>query len=93
MQLLESEPSIKAIDKNTFIIPGLLSINEFNDYFNEHIESENYDTMSGFIIETIGRIPEGTDEKNIEYKNLIFKIEEVKEKRIEKIKLYIQSKE
>ncbi|ALB46565.1 hemolysin family protein [Clostridium beijerinckii] len=89
----EDEPSIKVMDKNTFLIPGMLSISDFNDYFNVHIESENYDTMSGFIIETIGRIPEGTDEKNIEYKNLIFKIEEVKEKRIEKIKLYIQSEE
>ncbi|WP_271813806.1 hemolysin family protein [Clostridium beijerinckii] len=89
----EDEPCIKAIDKNTFLIPGMLSISDFNDYFNVHIESENYDTMSGFIIETIGRIPEGTDEKNIEYKNLIFKIEEVKEKRIEKIKLYIESEE
>ncbi|NRY63157.1 hemolysin family protein [Clostridium beijerinckii] len=89
----EDEPCIKAIDKNTFLIPGMLSISDFNDYFNVHIESENYDTMSGFIIESIGRIPEGTDEKNIEYKNLIFKIEEVKEKRIEKIKLYIESEE
>ncbi len=46
--------------------------------------------MSGFIIEILERIPSNTDEQEIEYENLIFKIEEVKEKRISKIKLYIQ---
>ncbi|MFW2490179.1 hemolysin family protein [Clostridium chromiireducens] len=89
----EDEPAIKAIDKNTFIVPGMLSIDDFNEYFNVYIESENYDTMGGFIIETIGRIPKSTDEKDIEYNNLIFKIEEIRENRIEKIKLYIQSED
>ena len=88
----EAEPTIKKIDNNTFIIPGMLSINDFNDYFNVDIINENYDTMSGFIIDIIGHIPKNTEENNIEYENLIFKIEEVKEKRIEKIKLCIQNK-
>lgn len=89
----EAEPAIKKIDSNTFIIPGMLSINNFNDYFNVDIINENYDTMSGFIIDIIGHIPNNTEENNIEYENLIFKIEEVKEKRIEKIKLCIQNEE
>lgn len=89
----EAEPAIKKIDSNTFIIPGMLSINDFNDYFNVDIQNENYDTMSGFIIDIIGHIPNNTEENNIEYENLIFKIEEVKEKRIEKIKLCIQNED
>ena len=89
----EDEPAIKAVDNNTFIISGKLSISDFNDYFNARIESENYDTISGFIIENIGRIPKSTEEQNIECENLIFKIEEVKEKRIEKIKLFIRNEE
>lgn len=89
----EDEPAIKVVDNNTFIISGKLSINDFNDYFNARIQSENYDTISGFIIENIGRIPKSTEEQNIECENLIFKIEEVKEKRIEKIKLFIRNEE
>jgi len=85
----EDKPAIKKIDNNTFIIPGMISINDFNDYFNVDLKSQNYDTMSGFIIEIIGRIPKSTEEKNIQHKNLSFKIEEIKEKRIEKIKLCI----
>ena len=89
----EDEPSIEKIDSNTFIVPGMLSINDFNEHFNVEIKSETYDTMSGFMIEIMGCIPESTDEKHIEYDNLVFKIKEMKEKRIEKIKLSFKNEE
>ncbi|WP_454053133.1 hemolysin family protein [Clostridium sp. Marseille-Q7071] len=88
----EDEPAIKKIDNNTFIIDGMLSLDDFSDYFHIDIESDNYDTVNGFIVDLLGRIPETTEEENIEYENLIFKLEQIKEKRIEKIKVYIQVK-
>lgn len=89
----EDEPAIEKVDDNTFIISGMLSINDFNNYFNVDIKSENYDTMSGFIIETIGYIPKSPEEKHIEYENLVFIIKEIKEKRIEKIRLSLKKEE
>ncbi|NFV11631.1 hemolysin family protein [Clostridium sp. FAM 1755] len=86
----EDEPAIKKIDDNTFIIDGRVSLDNFNDYFNINIESQDYETINGFLINLLGHIPMSAEEKNIEYKNLIFKIEEIKEKRIEKIKIYVQ---
>jgi putative hemolysin len=87
----DEEPEVSKIDSNTFIIDGMLSIDDFNEYFNVNIESEDYDTIGGFIIDLLGRIPISGEEGNWEYENLVFKIEEVKEKRIEKIKVYIQN--
>lgn len=86
----DDEPEIKKIDTNTSIVDGMLSIDDFNDYFDVKIESDDYDTIGGFLIDLLGRIPEGAEENNIEYEKLIFKILEVKEKRIEKIKVYVQ---
>ena len=88
----EDEQDIKIIDNNTFIIDGMLSLDDFNDYFNVEIKCEDYETISGFIIDILGRIPESAEEDNIEYENLVFKIDEVKENRIQKIKVYVQSK-
>ncbi len=85
------EPEIDKIDKNTYIIDGMLSLDDFNDSFHVNIESNNYDTIGGFIIDLLGRIPESAEENNLEYENLLFKIEEVKEKRIEKIKVNVKS--
>lgn len=87
----DDEPKIKKIDCNTFIIDGLLSLDDFNDYFHLDIIGEGYDTIGGFLIDLLGRIPKNAEEKNIEYENLIFKIEEIKEMRIEKIKVYVQN--
>jgi putative hemolysin len=85
----DEEPNVNKIDNNTFIIDGMMSIDDFNDHFHLNIESEEYDTIGGFIIYLLGRIPSNTEEKDIEYENLVLKIEEVKEKRIEKLKVYI----
>lgn len=85
------EPEIQKIDNNTFIIDGMLPLDDFNEYFDVNIESEDYDTISGFLIDLLGYIPENGEEKDIEYKNLIFKIEEVKEKRIQKIWVGVQN--
>ncbi|WP_252226160.1 hemolysin family protein [Clostridium sp. ZBS2] len=86
----EEECYIQKIDGNTFIVNGLMPINDLNDYLNIQLVSEDCDTISGFLINFIGRIPEDIEEKVIEYENVIFKIESVKEKRIEKIKICIQ---
>jgi putative hemolysin len=87
----DDEQDIKKLDNNTFILDGMLSVDDFNEYFNMNIESEDYDTISGFLISLLGRIPKSAEEKNIEYENLAFKIEKIKDKRIEKIKVYVQS--
>jgi len=84
----DDEPDIKKIDNNTFIIDGMFSVDDFNDYFDANIEKEDYDTMSGFLIYTLGYLPDENEEDTIEYEDFVFKIEEVKEKRIQRIKVY-----
>lgn len=86
-------PKIKKIDNSTYIIDGLLTIDELNDSLDLDISSENYDTISGLLIDTMGEIPNEGDDRTIEIDNMVFKIESVKKKRIEKIKLYIGSRE
>lgn len=85
----DNEPYITKVDNNTYIVNGLLSIDEFNEHLNTKLESEDFDTIGGFLIHEIGTIPQNGYDKTIEYENMTFKIEEVKEKRIEKIKVCI----
>jgi len=89
----ETIPKIKKIDNSTYIIDGLLTIDELNESLDLNICSENYDTISGLLIDTMGEIPSEGDDRTIEIDNMVFKIESVKKKRIEKIKLYISGRE
>jgi putative hemolysin len=83
------EYSIEKIDDKTYMLTGLIYIDDINDELGLEIESENHDTISGFLLDIIGVIPEEDDRRVIKFENLIFEIIEIKEKRIEKIKLTI----
>ena len=85
----DDEPDIRKVDNNTYIVNGLLSIDELNDHLDLNLVSKQYNTIGGFLISLMGCIPKINENKTIEYGNVIFKIEEVKERRIGKIKICI----
>ncbi len=84
---------IKKLDDSTYLIDGLVTIDELNIKLDLDIYSENYDTISGFLIDKMGAIPQENDKSTIEIDHLIFKLESVKNKRIDKVKLYIGKKD
>lgn len=86
-----NEERIKKIDENTFLVDGLTTLEELNEKLDLGIElDEDIDTISGFIINLIGRIPTEEDEKILEYDNMTFEIEKLGDKRIEKIFISIK---
>ena len=84
---------IKKLDDTTYLIDGMTTIDELNMKLDLDIYSENYDTISGFLIDHMGTIPQEHDERTIEIEHMVFKLESVKNKRIDKVKLYIGVKE
>lgn len=89
----DEEILLKNISKNTFLASGLISINELNEklHINLDSESDDYDTLGGFIIKLIGYIPKKDDDCIVNYKNIIFKIKEVNKKRIVKVEITINN--
>jgi len=91
----EEEPELEQIDENTYMVSGFMNIYDLNEELGIHLESDNIETVGGFIIDILGEIPEenGIEERVIEYEDLVFKIVSIKERRIEKVKLHIKPKE
>ena len=87
----EEETEIVKVDENTYMIDGNTDLDDINDELGLELVSENSETLGGFIIELLGDLPdeEEKEDKVIEYENLVFKIKSVKDRRIEKVKLYI----
>lgn len=85
----EDEPDIKKIDNHTYLVDGLISIKELNERLHLQLDEdcEDYDTLGGLLINLIGYIPTEGDYQVIEYQNIIFKIDRIKEMRIEKVKV------
>ena len=83
----EVENIYEEIDENTFILSGSMAIYEVEGLLNIEIEDGDYDTLSGYLVEQLGRIPdEDENEIEVETPDVTYKIEEVKDKRISRVK-------
>lgn len=86
----ENDPQIIPLEEGSYLIDGLITIDEVNNKFHLDINTENYDTMSGFVIDELGYIPKEGDHKKIECPNFTIEIVSVKEKRIHQLKLVLR---
>ena len=83
----EEDPDIKKIDDNTFILSGTLTSYEIKKLFNVEIPEGDYETLSGYLLDRLGRIPDENEHPVIEDDNLTYKVEEMEDKRIKYVKV------
>ena len=89
----EVEKTVEKIDETTYLLNGNIAIYEVEDYLNISIEEGEYDTLSGYLVEKLGRIPNEKDKgKLIETEKVIYKLEKIEDKHIEKVKACIIEK-
>lgn len=85
--------SVREIAENTYIVQGTMTLNEFNDYFETNLESDDVDTIAGFYLTGVGSIPsQEVKEKHVvdsNDKRLTLINDKVKDGRITKLKLLI----
>lgn len=55
--LEDDEENINTHDNNRYTIKALTPIDEFNTYFNLNIDSDEYDTVGGLVINAFGHLP------------------------------------
>ena len=78
----DEEKEFEKIDDNTFLISGSVSIHDLRKILGVEIPEGEYDTLSGYLIELLGRIPSDDEKPVIETKRVTYKIEDYEEKRI-----------
>ena len=76
------EEEYKKIDDNTYILEGNMPIYDVNKLLDSKIPEGDYDTLSGYLQEELGRIPKDEETPIIETKEITFKIEKSEDKRI-----------
>ncbi len=82
----EEEKEFEKLDENTYMLAGNMAIYDVNKILNAEIPEGDYDTISGFLQEQLGRIPEDEETPIVETKKVTYKIQECEDKRILKIK-------
>lgn len=82
-----SENKVVELDSNTYLIDGSLAIYDLEKIFDIEIPEGDYDTISGYLIDLLGRIPKTKENIIIETEQLDFKVEKVKNKKIVQVKV------
>ena len=82
----EVEEEYEKIDDDTYILSGSMPIYDVNKLIDAKIPEGDYDTLSGFLQEELGRIPDEEEYPTIETKEITYKIQEYEDRRIVKVK-------
>lgn len=82
-----SENKVVELDSTTYLIDGSLAIYDLEKIFDVEIPEGDYDTISGYLIDLLGRIPKPKENIIIETEQLDFKVEKVKNKKIVQVKV------
>ena len=82
------EDFIKEISEREYMIEGSTNLDDLNDRLDLQLESEDYDSLGGFIIEHLDRLPEEGDSITTE-DGLRLVVESLDKNRIESVHAYL----
>ena len=75
-------------NEEEYIIEGSMNLDDLNDSLGLNLSSEDYDSLGGFIIEHLDRLPEQGDELTTD-DGIRLVVAEIQKNRVESVHLYI----
>ncbi|MFO3665460.1 hemolysin family protein [Anaerococcus sp. ENR0831] len=81
----KDEKDIFKLTENSYLVKPALHLSDFNDYFNLELEEIKNDSIGGYVIDNLSRIPEQGD--SVEIENLKITVDEVDRYKIEMLKV------
>lgn len=85
----EEENGIKKLDDEHYLVPALTEIYDFNEYFATDLDTENSDTIGGFVLSRFGYVPQVGEQ--VWFDGLLFVIKKANDRRI--IELLVSKQE
>ncbi len=87
----DEEELIKEIDEYTYLVEGSMKLDDINDELETDLDSNDYDSIGGIIIESLDRLPEDNEEVTLE-NGIRLKVQGIKQNRIVKVLMTLPKK-
>lgn len=78
---------IRELAENVYDVDASIKLDDLNDAIGTSLASDDYDSLAGFVIELLDKLPDEGEEAV--YKNISFKVTKVNKNRIERITVSI----
>ncbi len=82
----DEEEYIKEIAERTYLVEGSMKLDDINDALGTELESEDYDSIGGIIIEHLDRLPEENEEVKLD-NGITLVVTDIDQNRINKVQL------
>ena len=84
-QIELEEPQATQRQDGSWLLDGMLEVDEFKEIFKLHVlpHEDEYETLSGFIMMSLGRVPQSTD--HFEWHGLRFEVIDMDGRRVDKV--------
>ncbi|WP_334304480.1 HlyC/CorC family transporter [Ohessyouella blattaphilus] len=83
---------IRKIGDREFITEGSINLDDLNDELNTHLESDDYDSLGGYIIQHLDRLPEAGDAITTP-SGIRLVVDSLDKNRIDKVHIYLPEEE
>lgn len=83
------EEEITQLDENVFDVDGSCSIEELNELLPTPLPEGDYDTVAGFVLDQLGRIPQEDEQPSVTYDRLTLTVMSMDDRAIDRIHVEI----
>lgn len=82
------ENNIRQLSKNVYDVKGYLSLHDLNDALDLELDSEDFDSIGGLVIDALGRLPQAGDETTL-HNGIKIRVLSIEKNRIEEVRLIL----
>ncbi len=80
----DEEELIQELEDRVYLVEGSMKLDDINDELDLELDSEDYDSIGGLIIESLDRLPEDNEEVTLE-SGIHLKVQGIEQNRIVKV--------
>jgi putative hemolysin len=84
----ETAEDITVVKEDEYVVDGSTKIEDVNEMIGTALKSEDFDSIGGFIIGEIGKIPAQGEIVEIDNEDIKFVVEELENNRVKKIRIF-----
>jgi len=85
----EEDQQIVKLPDGDYLVSGDTPLSDIENVLDIDLPDEDYDTIAGFVIHLLDRIPDETETPEVTYGNVVVKVESIEDKWISKIRIHV----
>ena len=89
----DEEEEITQLNENAFEVDGSTSMEELGDRIGKPLPEGDYETVAGYLMQELGRIPSPDEHPQVQYENVLFTVQKMDDRRIDEVHIELLPQE